>query len=65
MSKSKIPGEMPAEKKPEVERDPDDVGDRHEPEIPAVPDPQQPDIEPTPDKPEVDTPAEREAASPR
>jgi hypothetical protein len=54
MSKTKIPGGLPPEKKPEIRRDPESPGDEHEPEIPDVPR-QKPDVEPPPpDKPEID-----------
>jgi hypothetical protein len=57
MSKSKEPVEVPVEKKPEIERGPDDPGDRHEPEITDVPRPENPELDnPVPDKPEIETP---------
>ena len=58
---------MPRKKKPEIDRDPDDRRDRHEPEIPDVPKRDKPDMgTPPPDEPEVDAPVtERDLPRPR
>lgn len=46
MSKAKIPGVAPPEKKPEIRRDPESPGDELKPEIPGD--------RPPPDKPDID-----------